>query len=333
MLSRRFGRVYLRVGEPIAAAPLVDASAEKLPWHQRPREEQKELLQTVGEDLVARIGQVTLVLPTSLVALALLAHPRRGVRHDELLQRVERFREFLQRQGAMEAISMSHASQALQDAVLRFHRAGLIEPLDHQGERIWAIHVDRRITLDFHKNQVLHFFAAAGYATAAIRTLPVNRFTIDDLQSTFSGLLWTLRREFVFDPEKSSSELLNEGLESLVAHGALISHEGEFEVADEGRIGEIYLLFRSLLEGYHLLLTRLPDLAARGLSEKEIPKVLQTEAISAASLPESLSIVTLQNALSALKEERVIEIQDSGKLLLNPSLREGREALLRPMVH
>ncbi len=333
VLSRRFGRVYLRVGEPIAAAPLVDASAEKLPWHQRPREEQKELLQTVGEDLVARIGQVTLVLPTSLVALALLAHPRRGVRHDELLQRVERFREFLQRQGAMEAISMSHASQALQDAVLRFHRAGLIEPLDHQGERIWAIHVDRRITLDFHKNQVLHFFAAAGYATAAIRTLPVNRFTIDDLQSTFSGLLWTLRREFVFDPEKSSSELLNEGLESLVAHGALISHEGEFEVADEGRIGEIYLLFRSLFEGYHLLLTRLPDLAARGLSEKEIPKVLQTEAISAASLPESLSIVTLQNALSALKEERVIEIQDSGKLLLNPSLREGREALLRPMVH
>jgi len=302
------------------------------PWHQRNRADQKEVLQEVGEDLIARIGQVTLVLPTSLVALGLLAHSRRGLLHEDLLTRIARFREFLAHEGAVEANSLAHASQAFQDAIMRFHRAGWIEPLDHQGARVWAIHVERRITLDFHKNQVLHFFAAAGYIAAAIRPLPNAPFTSADLHSRFTGLIWVLRREFVLDPKFSSSELLQSGLDALVVHGALARTGDAYTIADEEKIAEIYLLFRSLLEGYHLLAHRLPELIRRGLNEKEIPKSLQNEAANAVLLPESLSVVTLQNALSALKEEGIVEVLDSGKLQWNEPLREQRASWLAPMV-
>ncbi|MFT4628272.1 MAG: glycerol-3-phosphate O-acyltransferase, partial [Myxococcota bacterium] len=112
VLRRRFGRVYLRVGTPLPVQDEVAAKDGRPEWSERSRAEQKADLQVIGERIVHRIGDVIVVLPTSVVALALLAHHRRGIRHSLLLERVARFRERLTEAGALEAQSMTHSGQA-----------------------------------------------------------------------------------------------------------------------------------------------------------------------------------------------------------------------------
>jgi glycerol-3-phosphate O-acyltransferase len=332
VLRRRFGRVYLRVGEPIACDHHVDATADHTTWHQRPRAAQKQVLQYVGNQIIHRIGRVTLVLPTSLVALALVAHHRRGIRHSELLQRIERFRTFLHDAGADEAESMRHASQAIHEAVGRFLDAKLIEGLDHEGERVWSIAVDQRITLDFHKNQVLHFFATAGLATCALRALADGPFLAESLRPEFEFTLHLMRREFILDPNVSVDDHLESALVALERHGALHRADQEWAVADTSRVGEIYGLFCSLLESYAAFLESAPEHIGRGVREKDLPALVQSSLPGWVSRPEAGSLVTLQNACATFLETGVMSKNPEGRLVFEEAARVAVVDRIRRMV-
>ena len=200
VLGRRFGRVYLRVGEPIRCSSLVDSTTTQPKWSERQENERQEVLAETGQRIIHLIGKATLVLPTSLVALGLLAHHRRGIRQAELRERIARLDGFLRRAGAECAAPAEKLDQAIALALDRFHSHGLIRPHEEGQERVWEIDPEKRITLDFYKNQVLHYFAAAGYAVTAIRGLSCEEFTLDEVRPGFAYLVWTMRRSSSLTP-------------------------------------------------------------------------------------------------------------------------------------
>ncbi len=331
VLSRRYGRVYLRVGDPIPLGKLVDAGPDRPGWSARGRQANKTTLHQVGERVLWRIGRATVLLPTSLVAAALLAHPRRGLRVRELTGRVERFYAFLKREGLEEASSLHHFDQAIGQALDRFARDRRIEAHDAAGERIWAVAPEQRITLEFYKNQVLHAFAPAALAAAAIRALPDGGCDFEPMRRHFLTLCWLVRREFIFDPDRSLTATFEQALAALEAHGALAQVDGRWRVIDGERMGEIYGLMRPLLESY-LLVARCDGLLSRSLTPEALATALQAEgegllASGAISRPEALSLVNLQNAIATLLEDNAL----APGLAVGP----GRDALvswLAPMV-
>lgn len=302
ILSRRFGRVYLRVGEPILCSTLVDPTPDTPRWTQLSRMEKREVLQPLGERIIHRIAQAAVVLPTSVTALALLAHHRRGIRHADLVARMDRFRSFLQRAGAEEASSMQYFSQARGEALERFRKAGLILATEHKDERLWGINVDTRITLEGYKNQLLQFFVPAGFVSMAARPLPDGSFGVDDVRGDVARIAWVLRREFILDPDCGTTELTRQGLADLVAHGALTEDDGRYELADMAAMGEIFNLFRHFLETYTLVLRSIDKVG--GVDTKEVCRVLQADGPALLSSgqvtrPEALSTVTLENAVKS----------------------------------
>lgn len=335
VLRRRFGRVYLRVGEPIHCGPLVDPGPHQPAWSDRSRDDARERLYRLGERVVHRIGAVMVVLPTSVVALALLAHHRRGIRHHELVERCHRFRAFLQARGAPEAASMRHFDQALTQALDSFLRFDRIRVYEDGGSRVWAVVPEQRITLDFYKNQVLHYFAGACLAAAAIRALPDAPFTLADARKPFLFLVWMLRREFVLDPDRTASQHLQEAFDALQAHGALRQQgDGRYVVDEPARIGEIYGLLRCLLESYALVLRNAERLERT--EPKALIKELQGEreallALGHVTRPEALSAVSLRNAVDTFVEEGVLRRTDEGHAL-QPELRQVTLSKLVPMV-
>lgn len=337
VFSRRFGRVYLRVGEPLRCSELVDATADRKVFSERERDEKRDLLNEIGETILHRVGQATVVLPTSLVAAALLAHHRRGIKAADLTARTERFRAFLQRCGALESASMARFGPAIAMALDRLHNAGRLQSYDAEGTRVWGIEPAQRITLDFYRNQILHFFAPAGYAAAAIRAVDRKRFRVEDGQSPFQFLVWLWRREFRLDPARSATALLIQGLIDLEAHGAIRKIDDDhYEIADEERIGEIYGLFRPLLEAYAHALGRLAALVPFTGDRDELSRRLQTDgeaAISAGTItrPEALSLVTLKNAVDTLRDDGVLA-ESGGVITENVALRQHHRDRLAPMV-
>jgi glycerol-3-phosphate O-acyltransferase len=343
VLRQRFGRVYLRVGQPLSAAEIVDPSPRFSGLDPLDRQER---LHHVGEQIVYRIGRSTVVLPTSLVALALLCHHRLGIRHSELLARIERLRAFLAAEGATEASSLRAPAHAIARALDRFRTnrvAGRARPLvDHfdDDDPVWAPVVDQRVSLDFYKNQLLHWFAPAAMAAAAIRALPVDApFTVDQVRPRFIALVWLLRREVLLDPERSATVTLRGALDALVRHGGLIAHEdGTWSLADVERMGELYGLLRADLEAYALVLDAAPKLlVGRAPDPRALSRILHSEgelrlANGRITRAEALSHSLLQNAVSAALKEGVLETDTHGHVVVHAQRHAKAVAQLEGMV-
>lgn len=336
VLRHRYGRAYLRVGAPIRCGPLVDATDEQPDWTDRDPELARAQLRHLGEQIVHRIGTVVVLLPTSVVALGLLAHHRRAIRHAELMERMERFASLITSLGAPRAASLDRFEQAVTGALDRFLHQGMIEELEHLGERIWSVIPEERLALDFHKNQVLHYLAPAGLAAIALRTAEAGGIEPDTLLEPFTFLQRLWRREFVGDPDLSPEASLHQGLDDLELHGAIQRDpQGRIVELDPARIGEIYALFLPLLEAYVLVLRAdpLPPMPsavelARVLLERQSTWIER----GAITRPEALSIETLKNAIAVLREDGVVEVGPDERVRVDGAAAGGHLESMEAMV-
>lgn len=333
VLKRRFGRVYLRVGEPIRCSELVDANDAHPVWTERSEQERKETLHDVGRTVIQRIGDVTVVLPTCLVAAALLAHHRRGVHQTELHERIRRFRTFLASLGALEAASLQQHDQAVRNALDRLSRAGHIEALEHDGARVWSVEPGSRISLEFYKNQLLHYFAPAGLVALGFRCEPDGDVSVERLQDHVAFLMDLWQSEFVFGPTQTPERVVSDGLAALERHGAARSSDAGWRVDTVDRMGELYQLFRNFVEAW-LVVLRHP---VAGATRKTLPKELseQGEALLATGVvtrPEAVSTITLANAVKAYLGRGALVEGPEGALQRVDAVAEPLVARLAPMV-
>jgi glycerol-3-phosphate O-acyltransferase len=333
VLRRRFGRVHLRVAPPIPCGPIVDSRPGLPAWSARPDDERRTLLQALGARVVVGMGRATVVLPTSLAALALLAHHRRAIRADDLRARVQRFDRLITAAGLPRAPSLERLEVAISHALDRFVAAGRIRSVGDGEERVWDVDPDQRITLDFYKNQVLHALAPGLLASAVLRAAPDNAGTPGDLAARFAWLVARLRREFVVDPDVPTADLLAAGLGQLAFHGAVVEEDGRWRVSDRARIAEIHGLVRPLLEAHLAVIELGPALP---LTKEQIPPAVLAargglSASGVVTRPESLSVVTLKNVVGVLVEDGVL-VERDGRLVLDAGAAEGHVTEMNAMV-
>ncbi len=333
VLRARYGRVYIRLGEALSVKQTL-LSADR-PWSEMDREHRGEALQRVGESVLHRINQQALVLPTSLAALALLAHHRRGIRREALFARVERFRSFLERTGAPMSASMAWPGWAVEEAIGRFVGDRKLRVFEDQDGPVYQLAEDGRITLEYYKNNLLHFFVPAALLALALRTqlrdhgiprsgileagIPID---FQPARRGFRTLAWWFRYEFVFDPETTTGKLLDMATEQLADYGALQGDRGELRVVDADRLHELANLLVNFVESYWLALRGAQGLARKGARARDLePAIRQlgegTYAVEEIRRAEALSSVTLKNALRAFKEEGILGSGEDGGLTID----------------
>ena len=330
VLTKQYGKVYLRVGEPLRARDLVD-----LPnWGSLSRARRNEALMGVGERILHRINAEAVALPTALVALALLAHPRGGVREAELRARADRLRAFLAAADVREGAGMDHLDGILAEALGRFVAEKQLQRITDGTEVVYKVVPERRVTLEYYKNALLHAFAPAAYFAAAMRSVVdsgvsttwngvpspgrPNAKAEDEVARLFRVQQFVLRYEFILDPDADTDTHERRAIEALVAYGALAppDADGLPEIADRGRLDEIANLTANFLESY-LLLVRTAREQGAPVSLKELPRkalTLGKTLLAAEELhrPEALSLANLENAARAFAEEGVLETVEGG---------------------
>lgn len=316
VLGKRYGRVYLRVGEPLPVSEVI--GSERAVWTHMDREHRRERLERTGERLIHRIAQEMVILPTGLVALALLAHPRRGIRVAHLTARVQRFDTLLRDSGARPAVSLTFGGWAVAEALKRFEGEKWVKRLPDPGaEDILQIVDEHRLSLEYYKNGLLHFLAGLAMMASAIRAVGAEADPAEILR-LFRFQAFLLRYELVLDPDHSLEEHAAEAQRRLVACGALEQTEsGGLRIDDKERLGELSELVRSLLESYLLVLRGARQLQARDLPVAELSKRIREVgqgllAVDELRRPESLSLPNLDHAVRAFREEGVLQLRSGG---------------------
>lgn len=313
VFKRRYGKVYFRVGRPLALSPLVDARDDVPAWSKRSTAEHRDAVQQLGNQVVHEIGRAMVLLPTALVATALLCHTRRAIRHTQLMDRITRHLELLQHCGAEPSASMQPLDASAREALDRFVRNGRIDAQAHNGERVWSVRPDQRVALAFYKNQILHFASAASMVARAIRAAS-DEGRLADLADPVGRLRRLWRRILVGSPDETDEAWVAGGVAVLTRVGALRCEDDRYKVADRVRMGDVFHLLSPLAEGSAIALrydgdprgakSTVSAVSAFGQHLHERGELVFPESLSQTVLRATVTTLIADKILSAAPQEK-----------------------------
>jgi glycerol-3-phosphate O-acyltransferase len=353
ILRHRYGRINLQFGQILSldeiradlglpeAGPLAPAK-------------RRSVVTRLGNRAMDEINRVTAVTPGSLTALALLTHARRGLPHEDLIERCRRLLPVLQRLLARVTPTLQTPSgalrpEAIREAVQMFVDAGYVEahvPVDAESERkkrgaaagsgaIYTLVENKRLVLDTSKNIIVHFFLERALVAIAMLVPPgppVGAQTVRDRVQKLSRLF---KFEFRFRADAPFDEIFDQTLEAMRRDGKLDFAGDHLDAGPgaDGWSGDEWLrtyaaILQSFLEGYRVAARGLGALVKGALTEKELVKkalALGNRMFFAGEIErrEAVSKPTIQNAYLALVDQGYLVSAD-GKLELAESFRTAR---------
>jgi glycerol-3-phosphate O-acyltransferase len=243
LLRKRYGRVYMNVGEPILLKSYLAAQGK--PLDEMTVEERQSLYRRIGYTIVRAINKVSVVTPFSLTAMGLLCYDRRGISQGELREILELFQDYLAFSKVPFAMTFADREKAVGEALHLFNQSGLISRMGAEEEEeeieeiVYSLEDDKRMNLEYYKNTILHYFLPVSFVATSVLTssedmIPINR--INDDYSFFKRLF---RHEFIFDDRKNDLDEVGEVLSYLRDRGMIAGFDKNektwIEVKGSGR--------------------------------------------------------------------------------------------------
>jgi glycerol-3-phosphate O-acyltransferase len=279
ILRKRFGRVYINVGEPIIMKDYLGALYK--PMEQMTVDERQRLYRKIGYDVVLEINKVSVVTPFALVASGLLSHDRRGISHDELNNILNEFYEYLTIRRVKFAATFDNRERAIQDSLNIFVSTNIISRIEADEEEeeiqevVYSLEDNKRLNLEYYKNNILHFFISICFVATAIVKNSEDVISLAKIMGDYKFLKWLLWNEFIFDDSRDDSEEVNDVLSYLNGRAMIIRTErdGEawIEVKSRGsaKLKPFAGLIHNYLESCWIVIRSLVYLKKTPLTQKE----------------------------------------------------------------
>jgi glycerol-3-phosphate O-acyltransferase len=331
LLRKRYGRVYVNVGDPILLKSYL-AGQEK-PFEEMTVAERQSLYRRIGYMIVRAINQVSVVTPFSLISAGLLCYDRRGISLGELRDVLVLFTDYLSFRQVSFAMTFSDREKAIGEALNLFDQSGLISRMGaEEGEEeveevVYSLEDDKRMNLEYYKNNILHYFLPVSFVAAAILAshddlVPVNRI-VDDY-AFFKRLF---RHEFIFDDQKKDLEEVRETLAYLRDRGMIAGYDREekpwIEVKGRGRTQLLPFagLIHNYMESYWVVVRGCYYLRKGPKAERDWLKSIQGLGArmyrkGEIRRTEALSQSNYQSAIRYLQDVNIVsvaEVQDKGE--------------------
>jgi glycerol-3-phosphate O-acyltransferase len=342
VLRSRYGRLYLQFGEPLAfedaMRETIEERGEEVPDGAERRAAisapaRRALVQKIAHRVVYRINQVTVVTPAALVATVVLAHQRRGISFSDLVAGARRMSETLDRLGARFATTILREDgtvreDTIQEATRLFMDGKLMTRHGEGDDAIFTIPEERRIAVEYYKNNILHFFVPSAMIAAAVLTGSEEALTAKILRERVRKLSRLFKFEFMYRADATFDEIFEDALAQMLAAGELERVVDRIQPA-EGEAGErvtnYAMMLRTYFETYRLAVRGATVLLDETMGRKEWVKrtlsVGQRMYLAGElELRESLSKMRLETAIEALKDLGVLRYPEANVLAIGEAI-------------
>lgn len=325
-LKKRYGRVYVQFAEPLSLQQYMERCGYNADG--MPSKERRAMYRDFAYRIINSINKSSLVTPHALVASALLASPRHGVSKAEFQDVCRCFHDYLVATKVELTRTFRNYDAVIEETLWDIERSKLIGKLkdedDDLEEEVFTIDGDKRLALEYYKNNIIHFLLPAAYVSTSILAQQTFRFSISQVLEDAAFMKNFYKFEFVYDNEIEDANLIQDVLDVFEELGwihrisegdqpYLVSHRG-LRVAHS-----FHALLRNYFEAYWLVLRACRYLLKKPYSEKDFikkalglaHKALQLELIER---PESISKIIFNNAMKYYIEKGVIEkTEDPGE--------------------
>jgi glycerol-3-phosphate O-acyltransferase len=352
VLAERYGRLNLQVGELLTLDRIrkdVEATSRAAPGKSSAFVPKRAIIARLGHQLIYEINRATAVTGGSLVAMALLVQPGRGVTRSRLMATCDALLEKLRAHGARLQASLKSqenkgiSHRAVDDAIGLFASAGWVEvheedDVEGDKEPVYVVPDDKRLSIDISKNVIVHFFVPYALIATAMDGKHVRAggapTPLGKLRDRVRHLSRLFKFEFMFRADASFEAIFDQAIDDLVAEKTLrrsVDSAGNQAVsvidADDARarIDLWASTIASFLEGYRVAARALTSLAKSkaGLAQKDLVKrALSTgrrmHLAGEVVRREGICRPVIENAIAAFLDQGYLAKSD-GKLVMNES--------------
>ncbi len=319
-LKKRYGRVYVRFAEPMSLRRYLE----------RHRYDLKNLSSKVRHAMyrdfafriISNINQASLVTPHALVSAALLSGARKGTALVQLTQTIHLLFQYLEQNGVRFSRSFQNYDVVIEDTLKDLVKSKLLDRLkdedDELEEEVFILDDDHRLTLEYYKNNIIHFFLPASFVATSILRQETFRFSLGDVLEDLAFMKDFFKYEFVYDMDVRDHQMAKQvldvferlawlrSLEPAEDQPYMLTHRGLMAVQ------AFHGLIRNFFETYWLVLRSLRYVQKKPYTEKDlIKKVLSAGQkhlkMGLIERPESISKIVCGNALSYFVEKGLLE--------------------------
>jgi glycerol-3-phosphate O-acyltransferase len=155
-------------------------------------------------------------------------------------------------------MTFSDREMAVAEALNLFAQSGLISRMGAEDEEeeieeiVYSLEDDKRMNLEYYKNNILHYFLPAIFVATSILTSPEDMIPVNRISDDYSFFKRLFRHEFIFDDQKKDLDEVRETLSYLRDRGMIAGFDREekawIEVKGRGRTS--LLPFAGLIHNY-----------------------------------------------------------------------------------
>ena len=322
VLRQKYGTVYVNFADPISMREVLGDAKERLrAGAGQPviEEEKRRLTQRLGFRILRDVNTATVVGATSVSASVLLSSPHAALRYQQFLAGAQTLLRFLRQQGVRLTASLERNAVDFKESLAFLESAGLIQRLPGE-EGIIHVPPEKRIILDFYKNNSIHFFLLPALLSRALLMGLRGGALKDDVSWWLNLYRW----EFPLPEREAVAVQLGRLLEYFRTEGALAARDGDAVNAEHPLIHSMSGTLDNFCEAYWMTAQTLVRVVDRGVPQKALLDAIRKRYAAGLLLgevrkPEGNSTVTLGNAMSRFAETGCIAVS-AGK---------GRERVVR----
>jgi glycerol-3-phosphate O-acyltransferase len=241
-LQRRFGRPHVCFGEPIHLAEALGELREPLrelasgksvdPEIREDLEGQRrDVIERLGWQIIERINWTATVNATSVAACVMMGAQHRGLRRDEMVERMGQVVEILRLQDTRLTKALASDTGDFQESIAFLLRAGLIQTQDDEAGEVLYFDEPHRAALDIYRNTIVHYLATPSF----LARLVLAGTTRDQMHSELQGWQEIFYQEFYAPRGDRLTQHCDVFAEYFVASGWAEEREGGLCATDAGQ--------------------------------------------------------------------------------------------------
>lgn len=319
--GKKYGKVFIRFAEPISLKAFVkdkglDPSSLK-------SQDYRQVVSEFAYHLTYHINRVTVVIPTSLVAMSLLTFPKKGVPHSLIVERCSWLQRYLEyKEAGLSSIIRKMGSQSYVEALQKLTQEKMINLHRDFHEEFYTLEENKRSLIDYHKNNSIHFFVSLVCFSKLLMMTQKDQVQLSELLPHYEVLKGLLRHEFTFSSRKELKDHIVRILDFYEQQG-IVGYDEESETITlmNCKQHEVFQFYLSLLDNFfesiyislaYLKYIEFEPQPSKVLCQEIGQKGYQLYLKGDLFYPEAFSASNIKNALSVLKDSGLLQTNEKG---------------------
>lgn len=254
-IRKKYGRVSLQFAEPISLATFLNEKGIT-PHTQQNTHIIRQEVSEFAYKITYNINKVSEITSTSLVAMAMLSFDKKGIPEKAIFQRASLFKRYLEFKGArLSGVIRQNEERAYREALTKLQQEKLTVLHTDFFEKFYTLSEAARVTLDYHKNNSLHFFVSL---TCFLKILDIqvtssnkSGVLLSDIEKIFESLKTLLRHDFTFSERATLREHLLKVIEFCVKEGIIaFDIQTEQITYTQGSASHLLKIYSHLLDNF-----------------------------------------------------------------------------------